>query len=384
MKVYRTLVIKRKIEEIPPEQLTRFIEVQEAFRRWATGWYKSGFKAAAPAENPLKYFANELKYALKLLPTNGLKNGVWKVPLVFNTQLRINNEKDMSRGVFVDLPKGEVRIRKWGGTIAVRLRDSEAKWIVERVKEGGRLVLALAWVGRVKRMNITTFNLALVFARKVVQYQPKRLLTIDLNALHNGIVIATVERERVLQKGVLRPDVNEISRLQNNISRLDSLCAEVGEPYCKKATTVGSRLWRLLRRFEDEVAKKLVKLALQYKAAIVVDVPEDFSLRQLKEGKYTPSKKIYLNLGRLKRRVKGLAEWYGVPYREDRLYSTICPRCGGKMEKLPNRRVKCQQCGFKAPRDEVPILWAQRRFSKLAQPPSFSHPVLLFPTPYVG
>lgn len=375
MKVYRTLVIKRKIEEIPPEQLTRFIEVQEAFRRWATGWYKSGFKAAAPAENPLKYFANELKYALKLLPTNGLKNGVWKVPLVFNTQLRINNEKDMSRGVFVDLPKGEVRIRKWGGTIAVRLRDSEAKWIVERVKEGGRLVLALAWVGRVKRMNITTFNLALVFARKVVQYQPKRLLAVDLNALHNGIVWAVVDGVRVLRKGVLRPDVGEIGRLQREVSRLDSLCSERGE-YCKQAMTLKSRLWRLLRKFEDEVADWLVHEARRNKAAVVIDVPEDESMRQLKESGYAPERKIFLNLGRLRRRLRGLAEWYGIPYKEERLYSTVCPHCGGKMEELPNRRVKCQQCGFKAPRDEVPILWAVKRFSELAQPPSFSTLVL--------
>ncbi|MCX8136147.1 RNA-guided endonuclease InsQ/TnpB family protein [Pyrobaculum aerophilum] len=373
---YRTLLIRRRVEEIPPEQLVRFIEVQEAFRRWATGWYKSGFKAAAPAENPLKYFANELKYALKLLPTNGLKNGVWKVPLVFNAQLRINNEKDMSRGVFVDLPKGEVRIRKWGGgTIAVRLRDSEAKWIVERVKEGGRLVLALAWVGRVKRMNITTFNLALVFARKVVQYQPKRLLAVDLNALHNGIVWAVVDGVRVLRKGVLRPDVGEIGRLQREVSRLDSLCSERGE-YCKQAMTLKSRLWRLLRKFEDEVADWLVHEARRNKAAVVIDVPEDESMRQLKESGYAPERKIFLNLGRLRRRLRGLAEWYGIPYKEERLYSTVCPHCGGKMEELPNRRVKCQQCGFKAPRDEVPILWAVKRFSELAQPPSFSTLVL--------
>lgn len=80
---YRTLLIRRRVEEIPPEQLTRFIEVQEAFRQWATQWYKSGFKVPLPATNPLKYFAVELKYGMRLIPTNGLKNGVWRVPLPF-------------------------------------------------------------------------------------------------------------------------------------------------------------------------------------------------------------------------------------------------------------------------------------------------------------
>ena len=375
---YRTLVVRRKIEEIPPEQLTRFIEVQEAFRRWATGWYKSGFKAA-PAENQLRYFANGLKYALKLLPTNGLKNGVWKVPLVFNAQLRINNEKDMSRGVFVDLPKGEVRIRKWGGgTIAVRLRDSEAKWIEERVKEGGQLKLAYAWIGHTGQTNLVTFNLALVFAREIEQYHPIRIMAIDLNALHNGIVIATVEENRILQRGVLRPDLRKINNIQREISRYDRLCAKKGE-HCKMATELKSRVWRLLRHFEDEMAKKLVRLAVQYKATIVVDVPLDETMRKLKEGRYSPGKKIYLNIGRLRRRIRELAEWYGVPYREERLYSTVCPRCESRMEELPNRKVKCQRCGFKAHRDLVPILWAQRRFHELIQPPSFSPSPLLIP-----
>jgi len=74
--------------------------------------------------------------------------------------------------------------------------------------------------------------------------------------------------------------------------------------------------------------------------------------------------------GRLRRRIRELAEWHGVPYREERLFSTVCPICGGKMEEEPNRRVKCQ-CGFEAHRDEVPIARAQRRFHELITP-SFS------------
>ncbi|MEM4965079.1 MAG: zinc ribbon domain-containing protein, partial [Pyrobaculum sp.] len=145
---------------------------------------------------------------------------------------------------------------------------------------------------------------------------------------------------------------------------------------CEKAREAKSRLWRLLRRFEDEAAKRLVELAIKQKAAIVVDAPKDESMRKLKEGRY--SKKIYLNIGRLRRRIRELAEWYGVPYRQARLYSTVCPRCESRMEELPNRKVKCL-CGFEAQRDLVPILWAQRRFSELVQPSSFSPNLLPAP-----
>ena len=155
---YRTLLVRRRVEEIPPEQLRRFVEVQQQFRKWATEWYKSGFKAPMP-KRPLKYFAKELKFALKLIPVNGLKNGEWKVPLPFDIGLRLLKEKDMGKGIFVDLPKGEVRIRRSGmkdGTIIVKLKKAEVRWILERVKEGGKLKLAMAWVDRTKRSNVAT------------------------------------------------------------------------------------------------------------------------------------------------------------------------------------------------------------------------------------
>ncbi|WP_333638717.1 transposase [Pyrobaculum aerophilum] len=380
MKAHRTLIIRRRVEEIPPEQIVRFLQIQEKFRQWATQWYKSGFKVPAPEESPLKYFAVELKYGMRLIPTNGLKNGVWRVPLPFDAQLRENNERDQSRGVLVDLSRGDIRIRKWGGgTIEIRLRKSEIKWITQRLREGAWLKLAYAWIGHTRQTNLVAFNLALVFARETEQYHPIRIMAIDLNALHNGVSWGVVDGERVIRRDTERPDLVRVGKLQKEISRLDSLCAERGGDYCEKAREAKSRLWRLLRRFEDEAAKRLVELAIKQKAAIVVDAPEDESVRELMEGNYTPNRKIYLNIGRLRRRIRELAEWYGVPYREERLYSTVCPRCESRMEELPNRKVKCQRCGFKAPRDKIPLLWAVRRFSELIQPPSFSPSPLLIP-----
>jgi len=374
-------LLKYRVEKLQPEtaeKIAQLLKIQEEFRRWAWEWARSGGKALAPEQRPLKYFAVEFLHAAKALDWlrgHVIKHG-FRPPLVFNAQLRLDNEKDVSRGVLVDLPRREVRIRKWGGgTIVLPLAEGAVRWINERVSEGAKLTLAMAWVGRSRRNSALALYIALVFRREVKPIQPRRLLVVDFNALHNGVVLATVEGDRVLQRGVLRPDVDRIIHLQREAARLDSLCAEREDgAICSRAASTKSRLWRLLRSWEDEAARKVVKLAVRYKAAIVADVPLDESMRELKEGNYAAERKIMLNFGRLRHRIRELAQWHGIAYREERLYSTICPVCGGKMEELPERRVKCQ-CGFEAHRDEVPIARAVKRFKELIQTPSFSAPI---------
>ena len=373
-KVYRTLLLKYNL--LHPEvasKIPALLKMQEEFRKWVTEWTKSGGSLPLP-ERPLKYFAEKFIYASKMLNwLKGLKkNGIEvrdvRSPLIFNTQLRLSDEKDLGRGVFVDLPKREVKIRRLG-TIALKLSDKAVEWILNCIKEGGKLVMAAVWVGKSRRSHAVKLYVALIFRREVAPIQPKRLLVIDVNALHNGLAWAVVEEERILVKGVLRPNISRILHLQKIISRLDRLCGKEGK-VCEEAMAAKSRQMRLLREWEDEAIKKLVHLARQYKAGLVVDIPNDESMRELKESNYKAEKKVFLNFGRIRRRLQGLAEWYGVPYREERLYSTVCPRCGRKMEELPNRRVKCK-CGFEAHRDEVPALWAMKRFPDLITP-SFS------------
>ncbi len=364
---YRTLLLSYDLLRLPPDaagRVSALLEVQVEFRRWAEGWLRG--EAEKPRQNPLKYFADELLHAGRALDwLYGVKPKRLKPPLVFNAQLRLDKERDVSRGVFVDIPKREVRVRKWGrGTVALPLGSKAVEWILARVREGGRLVLAAVWVGASRRSRAVRLYVALVFRREVVSMQPKRLLVVDLNALHNGVSWAVVEGERILKRGVLRPDVSKLIHLQRRAAELDSLCANKDKA-CEEATAAKSRLWRILRSFGDEAVKKLIQLALQYKAAIVADVPNDKSIRGLKENNYSAEKKVFLNFGRLRRRLKRLVEWYGVPYREERLYSTICPHCGAKMEEQPNRRMKCAVCGFETHRDEVPFYWAQKRFHEL-------------------
>jgi len=374
-KVYRALVLKYNLLRLPPEEagkIPALIRVQEEFRKWATEWAKSGGSLPPPERNPLKYFAKEFLRANKMLNwlreiEKNVKVKKLQSPLVFDAQLRLSDEADVSRGVLVDLPRRGVRIRKWSGqrgdVVVLPLNGNAIEWMLARTREGGKLVLAAVWVGRSKRSHAVKLYVAFTFRREIVPIRPERLFVVDFNALHNGISWAVVEEGRILKKGVMRPDVSKILHLQKVVSRLDRACAENDER-CGEAMAAKSRLWRLMTSWEDEAVKELIWMARKRKAAIVVDVPQDGSMRKLKEGGYASERKAFLNFGRLRRRLQGLAEWYGIPLREERLYSTICPRCGRKVEELPNRRVKCQ-CGFEAHRDEVPVYWAMRRFSEL-------------------
>jgi len=379
---YRTLLLSYDLLRLPPEaaeKVSALPKVQKEFRRWAEEWLRG--EAEKPRQNPLKYFAKVFLHAGKApdwLYGVKTKPKKFKPPLIFDAQLRPDKERDVGRGVFVDIPKREVRVRKWGGgTLMLPLGDKAVEWILARVREGGRLVLAAAWVGASRRSRAARLYVALVFRREVAPMRPRRLHVVDFNALHNGVSWAVVEGERILKRGVLRPDVSKLIHLQRRAAELDTLCANKGKA-CEEATAAKSRLWRILRSFEVEVVKKLIQLALQYKAAIVADVPNDESIRELKENNYSAERKVFLNFGRLRKRLKRLAEWYGVPYREERLYSTICPHCGAKMEEQPNRRVKCKVCGFETHRDEVPFYWAQKRFHELTSPFFESNHQILF------
>jgi putative transposase len=161
--VYRTLVLKYDLLKLRPdaaEKISALLKVQEEFRRWANQWLKDR-DAPKPEKNPLKYFAEKFIYAAKALNwlldirRKGVEVGKVRPPLIFNTQLRLNNEKDIGRSVFVDLPERQVKIRKWSGqrgnTITLPLSEDAVRWILERVREGGKLTLAAVGSGEAER-----------------------------------------------------------------------------------------------------------------------------------------------------------------------------------------------------------------------------------------
>lgn len=155
----------------------------------------------------------------------------------------------------------------------------------------------MVWIGASRRNRALMLYVALTFRRGVTPIQPKRLPAVDFNALHNGVVWTVVEVGRVVAKGAYRPGLAKLGHLQKKISRLDSYVLK-GGCLCEQATAANNRLYRYLRQWELEAAKKLVALAARYKAAVVADMPKDKSIRELKEGNYPSSKHLPRGDGR--------------------------------------------------------------------------------------
>ncbi|CCC82724.1 zinc ribbon domain-containing protein [Thermoproteus tenax] len=304
------------------------------------------------------------------------------VPL--KAQLRVENERDFGAPIFIDLRSEILKVRRLK-TFVVRLGRNNVTWIKKRLEEGARLKLAFLGIERRRGKEPTYGKLyvALVFAREVTPVEPRTLVAVDVNRLDNGAVIGII-RDGKLRRTLRLPEdgvIRELRRLHEEISRLEERAAREADPARRmlleeRVRRLKSKRFRKIRDVVTRIAKEIIELARQNNAAIVVDVMDyETYLERKQSGEKGDKKHLYDGLGRLRRRLQHLAEWYGLPYLEERLYSTVCPHCGAKMEEEKKRIMRCPVCGFSDARDNIPLLWAKRRYWELIEKikqPAFS------------
>jgi len=239
------------------------------------------------------------------------------------------------------------------------------KWVVERMKEGGDIKYAM--IG----LKDNEPYLALIAERVVEPYLPSNyMLVIDVNAWNHGIVWGLIKDGNIIRWKPERPRLSEIEALYNLSVRLGRKYGRLKRLGLHK-TVEGERLWREIKRvrrklyakFRDYAQKlvyRLVRKALRHRAIVIIDDMIEESRRELLEMKLPSGlRKVYL--AETRRFVKLLTtqlQWYGVPYRFERLYSKVCPVCQHELTQERDRAMVCTNCGFKAPRDLVPMYWA--------------------------
>jgi len=215
--------------------------------------------------------------------------------------------------------------------------------------------------------------LALVAERVVEPYQPSNyMLVIDVNAWSNGVAWGLIRDGSIIRWKPERPRLSEVEALYDLSIRLSRKYGRLKRLGLHK-TVEGRRLWRnikkvrrkiyaKLRDYAQKLVHRLVRKALRHRALVIIDDMIEESRRELiEEGLPTGLRKIYL--AETRRFVKLLItqlRWYGVPYEFKRLLSTICPICRHELTQLPGRTMVCTNCGFKAPRDKVPMYWAMK------------------------
>ncbi len=242
---------------------------------------------------------------------------------------------------------------------------SMPRWVVERVKEGGDVKYAM--IG----LKDNEPYLALIAERVIELYQPSNyMLVIDVNAWSNGVAWGLIKDGNIIRWKPERPRLGEIESLYNLSVRLSREYGELKRMGLDKTEEikrlrceikrVRRKLYAKFRDYAQKLVYRLVRKALRHRAIVVIDDMIEESRRELLEMKLPSGlRKIYL--AETRRFVKLLVtqlEWYGVPYRFERLPSTICPICRHELTQLPGRIMVCDNCGFKAPRDKVPMYWA--------------------------
>jgi putative transposase len=239
------------------------------------------------------------------------------------------------------------------------------KWVIERVNEGGDIKFAMIGLKDDKPY------LALVAEREVGPYQPSDYrLVVDVNSWRYGIAWGLIHNGQLVSFKHEKPNLNELlalyyqavkrGRKHGALMRIGLHHTTQGKRLKKQVYARKSRIYRITRDKAYFLASKLVKKALKYRASLVIDDMTEESRRELLEEKLPPDvvKLLMSNLKRFVHQLETLAQWYGVPYEFRRLYSRKCPVCEHELTQLPGRIMVCTNCGFKVPRDLVPMHWA--------------------------
>ncbi|ABL88467.1 hypothetical protein Pisl_1304 [Pyrobaculum islandicum DSM 4184] len=127
------------------------------------------------------------------------------VPL--DAQLRVENERDVGRAVFVDLKSGVVRVRRLQRTFTVRLRKQTVEWIRRRLEEDAKLKLAFLGIEKRKDRKELTYGklyIALVFAREAQPIMSKAIVAVYVNRLDHGMVIGVVKDRKIVKRYRMR------------------------------------------------------------------------------------------------------------------------------------------------------------------------------------
>jgi len=241
------------------------------------------------------------------------------------------------------------------------------EWVVERVKESGDIKFAM--IG----LRDDEPYLALVAERVVEPYLPSNyVLVVDVNAWNNGIAWGLIKDGSIIRWKPERPKLSEIENLYNlsvrlskkygKLKRLGLDKTEEGMKLRREIRRVRRKLYAKLRDYVQKLVYRLVRKALKHRAFVIIDDMIEESRRELLEMKLSSGlRKLYLAYTRrFNKLLIAQLEWYGVPYKLKRLPSTVCPVCGHELTQEDSRVMVCTNCGFKAPRDKVPMYWAIR------------------------
>jgi len=188
------------------------------------------------------------------------------------------------------------------------------------------------------------------------------LVVIDMNSSY-GIVVHFWD-EKLIKTIKLRPPnlsnkriyAKKLMMLRDRLYNMDCITERQVNVYSaliRKALSYSYKGW--IQQNVARLTKKIMRIAKRHgkQPLVMIDIPEYTSLQDTRLQKTLLSFVRYL---------ENILSWYGIYWSEERLYSSICPKCRNELtiykKTKKTRLMICNKCGFKADRDEVPLYWA--------------------------
>jgi len=259
------------------------------------------------------------------------------------------------KGAYIKDGKLVLRLRK---KLELEIPERALKWLEKRLAEKPDK----KYVRVLERDNKLIVQIVLHKTNRVEMPRNPLLVVIDVNSSY-GIAVHFWDK-KLIKTIKLRPPNrgNRWSRVRELMSHRDLLYDQ--GCLTQRQINVYSSLIRLtlkdsakgwVQQAVAKIVKRVRRMAKRHgkEPLVIIDKPEYGSLHgtPLQRTQYSFIKYLENQLS-----------WYGVYWEENRLYSTICPVCGGKLvldEKTRRARImKCTNCDFREDRDSIPLYWA--------------------------
>lgn len=242
--------------------------------------------------------------------------------------------------------------------VEIDVSDRAWEWLSKRLAEGP------------DRKTVRVFErggklVAQVVLHKRAEVQAPRdplLVVIDINSSHGVVVhywdgkLIKTEKYRPPNRGARWVSARRLMEVRDNLYNQGCIAqAQVNKFSALIRDTLGGSARGWAQQAADRIVTRIRRIARRHgkEPLVLIDVPGDESLRGTSLQRTLLSFTKYL---------ENLLSWYGVYWEERRLYSTVCPVCGGKLKlKRATKRARimeCPRCGFSEERDAIPLYWA--------------------------
>jgi putative transposase len=293
-----------------------------------------------------------------------LFKGVEKAPKPYRTILRVPliDALHENKGAYIKNGRLVLRLKR---KVELGIPERALKWLEKRLAEKPNK----KYVRVFERDDELVVQIVLHKVNEVEMPRNSLLVVVDINSSYgvvvhfwNGKLIKTM-KFRPPSRGNKWRHARELMShrdLLHNQGCLSQRQVNVYSVLARLTLKGSAKGW--IQQTVTKIVKRVRRVAKRHgkEPLVLIDKPDYNSLH------WTPLQRTLYSFVKY---LENLLSWYGIYWEEKRLYSTLCPICGGRLvlvEKTKRTRiVKCTNCDFREERDDIPLYWAIKHLSAL-------------------